>query len=65
MTFKPDVAFTELISLLHSCRGVIYTPSNEHLGIVPLEAMGASVPVIAVASGGPKETIVPDTTGQC
>ena len=32
---------------------------NEHFGIVPLESMYVGTPVIAVASGGPLETIVP------
>ncbi|WVW78568.1 hypothetical protein I302_100524 [Kwoniella bestiolae CBS 10118] len=39
-------------------RGLLYTPSNEHFGIVPLEAMSCGIPVLAVNSGGPTETIV-------
>jgi alpha-1,3/alpha-1,6-mannosyltransferase len=35
--------------LLQRCRAVIYTPENEHFGIVPIEAMYASKPVIASA----------------
>lgn len=44
--------------LLRSCDAVVYTPENEHFGIVPLEAMAMSKPVIASRSGGPLETIV-------
>ncbi|WWD07777.1 hypothetical protein V865_005881 [Kwoniella europaea PYCC6329] len=39
-------------------RGLLYTPSNEHFGIVPLEAMSCGIPVLAVNSGGPTETII-------
>lgn len=50
-------------TLLHSCRAVIYTPENEHFGIVPLEAMYSSRPVIACKSGGPLETVIDEETG--
>lgn len=40
-----------------STQMLLYTPSNEHFGIVPLEAMAAGLPVIAVSSGGPIETV--------
>eukprot|EP00026_Physarum_polycephalum_P006757 Phypoly_transcript_06809.p1 GENE.Phypoly_transcript_06809~~Phypoly_transcript_06809.p1 ORF type:complete len:428 (+),score=54.99 Phypoly_transcript_06809:87-1286(+) len=42
---------------------LVYTPSNEHFGIGPLEGMYASKPVIAVNSGGPLETIQHNVTG--
>jgi alpha-1,3/alpha-1,6-mannosyltransferase len=42
---------------------VIYTPAKEHFGIVPLEAMARGRPVIAVASGGPLETVIHRETG--
>lgn len=37
---------------------LLYTPSYEHFGIVPLEAMASSLPVIATNTGGPTETIL-------
>lgn len=49
--------------LLKSARLLVYTPSNEHFGIVPLEAMLAGVPVLAANTGGPLETIVEGKTG--
>ena len=49
--------------LLNAASILLYTPSNEHFGIVPLEAMLAGVPVLAANSGGPLETVVDDLTG--
>lgn len=51
------------VKLLHRCKLLFYTPANEHFGIVPLEAMYLSRPVVAVNSGGPTETIVHEQTG--
>lgn len=49
--------------LLKRCDALIYTPENEHFGIVPLEAMYMRKPVIACNSGGPTETVINDSTG--
>lgn len=51
------------VKLLHRCTLLLYTPTNEHFGIVPIESMYLSRPVIAVNSGGPTETIVDEQTG--
>jgi len=50
-------------SLLHAAKLLIYTPSDEHFGIVPLEAMLVGVPVLAANSGGPLETVLDPETG--
>jgi alpha-1,3/alpha-1,6-mannosyltransferase len=54
---------------------VLYSPENEHFGIVPLEgkksrcfdviwlAMCAAKPVVACNSGGPTETVLHNQTG--
>lgn len=49
--------------LLHACRAVVYTPANEHFGIVPVEAMCLRRAVVACDSGGPTETVVHEETG--
>ncbi|XP_043496089.1 alpha-1,3/1,6-mannosyltransferase ALG2 isoform X2 [Polistes fuscatus] len=51
------------VSLLKYCDILIYTPQNEHFGIVPLEAMYIGKPVIAHNSGGPMESVIDKVTG--
>jgi alpha-1,3/alpha-1,6-mannosyltransferase len=53
----------EKVWLLHRADCLLYTPAGEHFGIVPLEAMYCSTPVLAVDSGGPRETVVDGVTG--
>ncbi|KAF2299049.1 hypothetical protein GH714_030225 [Hevea brasiliensis] len=54
--FVTSCSTAERNALLSQCLCVIYTPKDEHFGIVPLEAMAAHKPVIACNSGGPVET---------
>ena len=49
--------------LLKSATLLVYTPTFEHFGIVPLEAMLAGAPVLASDTGGPKETVLDGKTG--
>lgn len=49
--------------LLDQSMLLLYTPSNEHFGITPVEGMYASIPVIAANSGGPLETVKDKETG--
>ncbi|KAL7671721.1 hypothetical protein ACOME3_006625 [Neoechinorhynchus agilis] len=49
--------------LTNTCTAVVYTPDREHFGIVPLEAMAHWKPVVAMASGGPLESIKHEETG--
>lgn len=50
-------------TLLSQAKLLLYTPVNEHFGIVPVEAMHAGIPVLASNTGGPLETIVEGETG--
>lgn len=49
--------------LLQKSLAVLYTPTNEHFGIVPIEAMYCNCAVIACNSGGPTESIDNGVTG--
>lgn len=61
--FLQSPSDTIKMSLLNRCEALLYTPENEHFGIVPLESMYCRKPVIAVNSGGPTETIINESTG--
>lgn len=61
--FLPSCSTEKRDELLATCLCLLYTPTDEHFGIVPLEAMAAQKPVIACNSGGPKESIIHNVTG--
>ncbi|CEL96655.1 unnamed protein product [Vitrella brassicaformis CCMP3155] len=50
-------------SLLYHATALIYTPTQEHFGMVPCEAMAVGTVVIASNSGGPRETVIDGQTG--
>ena len=51
------------LSLFRNSNCLLYTPSGEHFDIVPVEAMYAGLPVVAVNTGGPLETVADGETG--
>ncbi|XP_052171054.1 uncharacterized protein LOC127787185 isoform X2 [Diospyros lotus] len=61
--FMTSCSTADRNALLSDCLCVLYTPKDEHFGIVPLEAMAAHKPVIACKSGGPVETVKDGVTG--
>ncbi|MGC8571895.1 MAG: glycosyltransferase [Candidatus Micrarchaeia archaeon] len=58
-----DIDDERLVDLYSRCTAVLYTPINEDYGLVPLEGMASSKPVIAINEGGPRETIEDKKTG--
>jgi len=60
---EESVSESQLVSLYANSKGILYTPVYEDFGIVPVEAMASGKPVIAVAEGGPLETIQDSRTG--
>lgn len=63
VTFLQSPNDVQKLALLRRCEILLYTPENEHFGIVPLEGMYLSKPVVAINSGGPMETIINESTG--
>ncbi|KAJ3062276.1 Alpha-1,3-mannosyltransferase-like protein [Podochytrium sp. JEL0797] len=61
--FLPSFDDEHRTFLLSESLCLLYTPTNEHFGIVPVEAMYAGLPVIAANSGGPLESILDGVTG--
>lgn len=61
--FLGGVDDEELSELYRGARALLYPVEDEDFGMVPVEAMGHGVPVIAHASGGPLETVVDGQTG--
>jgi glycosyltransferase involved in cell wall biosynthesis len=52
-----------VVDVLNRASMMVYAPRLEPFGLAPLEAGACGVPVIAVAEGGVRETIVDGVTG--
>lgn len=61
--FIRDLSNSDKVFLLQKTDVNLYTPIGEHFGIVPLEAMSCGTAVVAMASGGPLETVLDNKTG--
>ena len=60
--FLGRVSDDERDALLGGARGLLF-PGEEDFGIVPVEAQGAGLPVIAYGVGGARETVLDGETG--
>lgn len=61
--FAGSVADDELSRLYAEAKALLFCARDEDFGIVPVEAMAHGVPVIAIAEGGVKETVIDGKTG--
>jgi glycosyltransferase involved in cell wall biosynthesis len=52
-----------LVQVYNQAKVFVYAPMQEALGMAPLEAMACSTPVVAVAEGGVRETVLDGVTG--
>ncbi|MGC8669769.1 MAG: glycosyltransferase family 4 protein [Candidatus Micrarchaeia archaeon] len=60
MIGRPD---SEIIDLYSRATAVLFAAVDEDYGLIPLEAMASSKPIISVNEGGPKETVLDGKTG--
>jgi glycosyltransferase involved in cell wall biosynthesis len=61
--FEANPSDERLATLYGECLAVVFPPTREDMGIVPLEAMAAGAPVVAVDAGGPRESVIHRRTG--
>jgi glycosyltransferase involved in cell wall biosynthesis len=61
--FLGEVTDEEKFKLMAGAKAFIFPSEQEDFGIIPVEAMAVGTPVIALAQGGPLETIIDGKTG--
>ncbi len=61
--FVGEVSEEELKKLYQEAKALIYPSEQEDFGIMPVEAMSAGIPVVALNQGGVKETVIDGKTG--
>jgi len=57
------IADEDVVGLLNRATALIYAPRLEPFGLAPIEAAACGLPVIAVAEGGVRETVIDNETG--
>jgi glycosyltransferase involved in cell wall biosynthesis len=61
--FLGEISEEEKWELMKKAKAFIFPSEKEDFGIIPVEAMAVGTPVIALAQGGPLETIIEGKTG--
>lgn len=60
---EENISDTDLVARYQGAFALIYTSLLEPFGLAPLEANACGVPVLALAQGGVRETILPGVNG--
>lgn len=65
VNFEPreKIPHQELVQLLNTASCLLYTSTLEPFGLAPLEANACGLPVVAVAEGGVRETVIGNYNG--
>ena len=58
-----NVSDTELVETLNRATAMVYAPRLEPFGLAPLEASACGLPVVAVAEGGVRESVIDGLNG--
>ena len=61
--FLGEVSDEKLVESYQNCKAVIFPAEAEDFGLVPAEAAACGKPVIALKSGGVKESVIDGVTG--
>ena len=60
---RASINDNELVDILNRATAMVYAPRLEPFGLAPLEANACGLPVVAVAEGGVRETIIDGVNG--
>ena len=63
LTIKLKISDDEVVDTLNRAAVMIYTSQLEPFGLAPLEANACGLPVVAVAEGGVRETVIDGING--